>query len=130
MANLHRITRMNIDMMDLYGQSLKTNVGTLGRFRPDSNEPFALDEGATVRIGRRRRRVLEERRNQAHPDFTAVDRFTARPGPSPPFFVRRGDDLVRITTRSRTRRATVPSVRCSTARTRPNQGDGRTGIRR
>ena len=99
MANLHRITRMNIDMIDSYGQSLKTNVGTQGRvFAAGFNEPFALDEGATVRIGAQETPVLKNGETRLNLDFAAVDRFTRTTGAIATVFARRGDDLVRITT--------------------------------
>ena len=54
MANLHRITRMNIDMMDSYGQSLKTNVGTLGAVFAASR--LRWTKARPSGSGRRRRR--------------------------------------------------------------------------
>ena len=99
MENLHRITRMNIDMMDSYGQSLKTNVGTLGTvFAASFNEPFALDEGATVKIGTQETPVLKSGGTTLNLDFAAVDRFTRTTGAIATIFVMRGEDLVRITT--------------------------------
>ena len=57
MANLHRITRMNIDMIDSYGQSLKTDIGTLGAvFAAGSNEPLRWTQARRSGSGHRRHR--------------------------------------------------------------------------
>ena len=57
MANLQRITRMNIDMMDSYGQSLKTDIGTLGAvFAAGSNEPLRWTQARRSGSGHRRHR--------------------------------------------------------------------------
>ena len=99
MANLHRITRMNIDMMDSYGQSLKTNVGTLGAvFSADFGEPFAVDDSTTVKIGTQQTPLLKTGNRELNLDFASVDRFTKTTGAIATIFVRRGDDLIRITT--------------------------------
>ena len=99
MANLHRITRMNIDMMDSYGKSLKTNVGTLGAvFGAGFGEPFALDESTTVKVGTQPTPTLRHGGRPLNLDFSSVDRFMETTGAIATVFVRRGDDLVRITT--------------------------------
>ena len=99
MANLNRITRMNIDMMDSYGQSLKTNVSTLGAvFGAGFAEPFALDESTTVKVGAQQTPVLRNGSTPVNLDFSSVDRFKETTGAIATVFVRRGDDLVRITT--------------------------------
>ena len=99
MANLQRITRMNIDMMDSYGKSLKTNVGTLGAvFGANFTEPFALDESATIQIGTQETPVLRHGMAPLNLDSSAADRFKETTGAIATIFVRRGDDLVRIST--------------------------------
>ena len=99
MANLHRITRMNIDMMDSYGKSLKTNVGTLGSvFSTKFGEPFTVDERTPVRIGTQETPRLTNGSRELNLDFATVDDFTRTTGAIATVFVRRGDDLIRITT--------------------------------
>ena len=99
MENLHRITRMNIDMMDSYGKSLKTNVGTLGAvFSASFSEPFVLDEDQSVRIGAQQAPVLRTGKTPLNLDFAAVDHFKEITGSIATVFVRRGDELIRIST--------------------------------
>ncbi|MBP7202156.1 MAG: hypothetical protein KBA32_03035 [Propionivibrio sp.] len=48
---------MNIDMMDSYGQSLKTDIGTLGAvFAAGSNEPLRWTQARRSGSGHRRHR--------------------------------------------------------------------------
>ncbi|WP_263772877.1 methyl-accepting chemotaxis protein [Propionivibrio soli] len=99
LASLQKIARLNIDMIDAYGLSLKANINSLSQvFAADFTEPFTLDDKTRITINGRSTPALRNGKTVLNQDFAAVDRFRAASGAIATVFVRDGEDLVRITT--------------------------------
>ena len=99
LVGLRRITQLDIDMIDVYSQSLKSSINALGSsFSSGFPEPFTLDPLATVAINGVASPLMRNGGTAINMNFTAVDRFNKATGGIATIFARKGDDLMRVST--------------------------------
>jgi len=98
-SSVQTINSTVVDMVDVFAVQVERGADRLmSALQLSIHEPLRVDAASTTKIGERSVPVLRLGGKTLNLDFELVDRFTGETGGVATFFVRDGDDFVRVTT--------------------------------